>query len=112
MLDVKRIRQDPDGVRVALGRRLDPSLEGQVERVLELDVRRRELLVETEGLKAGRNTASEEVARRKKAKEPADDLLADLKVSGDRVKALDALLREVDAEIDGLVITLPNLPHP
>ena len=112
MLDVKRIRADPDGVRAALGRRLDPSLEGQVERVLELDIRRRELLVETEGLKAGRNTASEEVARRKKAKEPADDLLADLKVSGDRVKALDALLREVDAEIDGLVITLPNLPHP
>lgn len=112
MLDLKRIRLDPEGVRAALARRGDPSIGEQLDRVLALDVRRRELLVETEALKATRNAASEEVARRKKAKEPADDLLADLKASGERVKALDADLRDLDAALDDIIPYLPNLPHP
>ena len=111
MLDIKAVRQDPDGVRKALGRRLDPTLEGLLDQVLALDLRRRELLVETEQLKAGRNLASEEVARRKQAKESADDLLTELKLSGEKVKALDAELRGVDSEVHGLMAVVPNLPH-
>ncbi|HSR16304.1 MAG TPA: serine--tRNA ligase, partial [Gemmatimonadales bacterium] len=112
MIDIKRLRQDPEAVRGALRRRLDPSVDGIVDTLLDLDRRRRELLVEVEGLKASRNAATEEVARRKKAGEPADDLLATLKASGEKVKGLDAEVREIDARLDELLLNVPNLPHP
>ncbi len=112
MIDVKRLRQDPAGFRAALLRRADPSLEAALDRILDLDRARRELLVETEARKAERNAASEEVARRKRSGEPADDLLATLKRSGEAVKAQDARLRDLDAELEGLLLGIPNLPLP
>ena len=90
MIDLKRLRQDPEGSRASLLRRRDPSVGPLLDAILELDRRRRELLVRVEALKAERNAASEEVARRKRAKEPADELMARLKASGEEVKALDA----------------------
>ena len=65
-----------------------------------------------EALKAERNAASEEVARRKRAKEPADELMATLKASGEQVKPLDQELRDIDAELDRRAMTLPNFPAP
>ncbi len=108
MIDVKRLRHDPEGSRAALARRLDPTVNQAVDRVLELDQRRRELLTRTEALKAERNAASDEVARRKKNKEPADELLTQLKASGDMVKALDAEVRAVDAALEAEALILPN----
>ncbi|MFN8651035.1 MAG: serine--tRNA ligase [Gemmatimonadales bacterium] len=112
MIDIKLLRQDADKVRSALARRLDPALDATVERLAELDRRRRDALVRTEALKARRNAATEEVARRKKAKEPADDLLAELKQSSDEVKQLDAEVRTIEGDLDALLLTVPNLPHP
>jgi seryl-tRNA synthetase len=110
VIDLKRLRQDPEASRASLLRRRDPSVGPLLDAILELDRQRRELLVQVETLKAERNTASEEVARRKRAKEPADDLMARLKSSGDEVKALDARLRDVDAELDRRVLAVPNFP--
>jgi seryl-tRNA synthetase len=112
VIDLRRLRSDPDGSRASLARRGDPDVLGQVDRLLELDRRRRELLTRTESLKAERNAATEEVARRKKNREPADDLLAQLKASGEAVKALDADVRAVDAELEAAVLLVPNFPHP
>ena len=111
MIDIRRLRSDPDGSRTSLARRGDPGVLAQLDRILDLDRRRRELLTRTEALKAERNAASDEVARRKKNREPADDLLAELKASGDRVKTLDAEVRVVDAELDAAVLLVPNFPH-
>jgi seryl-tRNA synthetase len=108
--DLKRLRQDPEGSRASLLRRRDPSVGQAVDALLELDRQRRELLVRAEGLKAGRNTATEEVARRKRAKEPADELMARLKASGEEVKALDTRLRELEAELERQAMSLPNFP--
>src|SRR5690606_2342488 len=74
--------------------------------------RRRQIIVQADALKAERNAASEEVARRKQNREPADELLATLKASGERVKALDADLRGVEEEQDAILLRIPNLPHP
>ncbi|HEX9756026.1 MAG TPA: serine--tRNA ligase [Gemmatimonadales bacterium] len=112
MIDIKRMRQDPEGVRAALRRRHDPATDGLVDRLLELDRRRRALLVEVEQLKAQRNAASEEVARRKRTGDSVDELLAGLKQSGDRVKALDTEVREVEADLESVLLVVPNLPHP
>ena len=112
MLDLKRLRQDPDGTRSALARRGDPDLLAQLEAVLELDRRRRELLARVESLKAERNSATDEVARKKRAGEPTDELMGRLRESGDAVKSLDADVRDVDAALDQRLLHLPNLPHP
>ena len=109
MIDVKRLRQDPDGSRAALARRLDARVDAAVDRILALDQRRRELLVRTEALKAQRNAQSDQVAQRKKAGEDASALLAELKASGDEVKQLDVLVREVDAELEGTLLEVPNI---
>ena len=111
MIDIKRLRQDPEAVRSALRRRLDPSVDAMASELAELDRRRREALVAAETLKASRNAASEEVARRKKAGTPADDLLAELKVSSERSKQLEQDVRGIDEELEGILLRIPNLPH-
>ncbi len=112
MIDIKLLRQDADGVRAALARRLDPAVDAMLASLAELDRRRRDALTRTETLKARRNAASDEVARRKKAKENADDLLAELRASGEEVKALDAEVRGIDEEIERTIMVVPNLPLP
>jgi len=111
VIDLKRLRQDPAGSRASLMRRGDPSLAATIDALLDLDRQRRELLVRAEALKAERNTASDEVARRKRAKASADDLMEQLTVSGEEVKLLDARLREIEAALDELALTIPNFPH-
>ena len=112
MIDLRLLRQDPDGARARLARRLDPAVDAMLDAILALDVQRRGILSRVESLKAERNTATEEVARRKRAKEPADDLMADLKVSGDEVQALDAELREVEAALERPGAHRPQPPAP
>ena len=110
MIDLRRLRQDPEGSRASLLRRRDPSVAESVDALLGLDRERREILGRVEALKAERNAASEEVARRKRAKESAEDLMARLKQSGEEVKALDGRLREVEADLESRALTLPNFP--
>jgi seryl-tRNA synthetase len=112
VIDLRQLRVDPAVVRGALARRLDAALMPVVDQIIDADRRRRTLLAQVEALKAERNAASEEVARLKREKQPAEDLMARLKASGEEVKTLDAELREIDAELEGLVLTIPNLPLP
>ncbi|MBK7714373.1 MAG: serine--tRNA ligase [Gemmatimonadetes bacterium] len=112
MIDIKLLRADAAAVRAQVARRLDPALDALLDRLTILDRHRRDALTRVEALKAERNAASEEVARRKRAKEPADALLEQLKVSGEEVKALDQRVREIEAEIDLLIMQVPNLPLP
>jgi seryl-tRNA synthetase len=108
VIDLKRLRQDPAGSRASLMRRGDASVADTIDAILELDRQRRELLVRAETLKAERNAASDEVARRKRANEPAADIMERLKTSGDEVKVLDSRLREIEAALDALALGVPN----
>jgi seryl-tRNA synthetase len=110
VIDLKRLRQDPAGSRASLMRRGDASVAATIDAILELDRRRRDVLTRAEGIKAERNAASDEVARRKRAKESASDLMDRLKLSGEEVKVLDQQLREIESELDALTLTLPNFP--
>jgi seryl-tRNA synthetase len=110
VIDIRLLRQEPEATRASLGRRLDPSLAGVLDRLAGLDARRREIIGRVEALKAERNSATEEVARLKKARQPAEAEMARLKASGEEVKALDAELRGVETELEESLLTVPNLP--
>jgi seryl-tRNA synthetase len=110
VIDIKRLRQDPDGTRANLLRRGDASLNAVLDQMLQLDRRRRELLTRVEALKAERNAASDEVARRKRTGEAADDLMQRLKGSGEEVRALDLELRDLETALDERALSLPNIP--
>ena len=111
MLDLRLIRRDPDAVRAALARRGDAS-EALVDRVLELDTRRRDLLPQVEGLKAEQNAASQEIGKAKASGEDASAAIDAMQEVAARGKALGAELAEVEAELDPALAALPNLPHP
>jgi len=108
MLDVRELREKPRELEERLRTR-DASID--LGPILRLDERRRGLIGEVEELKAERNRGSLEVARRKKAAENADDLLARLSQVSGRISDLDGELRGVDEEIDAIVQRLPNVPH-
>jgi seryl-tRNA synthetase len=109
VLDLKAIRENPEPVRAALARRRDGS-EARLDRALELDVRRRELLPEVEGLKAKQNAASQAIAAAKQAREDAAGAIAEMREVARRAKALRDELDGVQAELDEALASLPNPP--
>ncbi|MFB5679206.1 serine--tRNA ligase [Paenibacillus terreus] len=109
MLDVKILRNDFERVQEALRNR--GKDQESISEFPVLDTRRRELLQESETLKNRRNTVSAEVARLKKNKENADDLIVEMRQVSDRIKELDEQVRELEEQIDELVLSIPNIPH-
>jgi seryl-tRNA synthetase len=109
MLDVKLLRREPDQVRAALARR---GSADAVDRLLELDARRRELLPQLEGLRAERNEASEAIGDAKRSGEDASEAIATMRGVGARIKDLEGELATVDGALDERLATLPNLPDP
>ena len=80
--------------------------------MLEKDKRRRELLVETEGLKQKRNEVSAEIANAKRNKQDATDAIKEMREVGAKIKSLDEELEEVEATVKDMASRLPNLPNP
>src|ERR1700682_6093340 len=76
-----------------------------------LDQERRERIPAAERLKAERNKASEEIARRKKAGEDASALLTEMKGVSDEIKQADERISILDAKLADLMLTVPNVPH-
>ncbi|RXK18537.1 serine--tRNA ligase [Macrococcus sp. DPC7161] len=106
MLDIKLFRTEPEFVKKKLEMRgIDTSV---VETILELDTKSRELTQKTEELKAQRNKASEEIALKKRNKENADDAIVAMRQVGEEIKAIDAELNTVSAELRNHLVTIPN----
>ena len=85
-------------MRSSAAARRDRDLISQLDAILELDTKRRALVQKVEALKADRNQASEEVARRKKAGEDAAELLTRLKKLSGEIKQEDQELREIEGK--------------
>jgi seryl-tRNA synthetase len=108
LLDLRLIRRDPDAVRAALSRRGEAA---DVDRVLELDARRREILPDLEALRAEQNEANAAIAAAKQAGEGADEAIARMRDVAARAKQLEGELAEVDGALDAALAALPNLPE-
>ena len=112
MLDLKRIRTNPEEIKDAMrirGEAFDLSL---IDKVVELDEQRRKLLTEVEAMKSKRNSDTQEIAKLKKKNEDASALVAQMKELGDKIKQFDVKTIEIDSEIETLMYTIPNIPNP
>ncbi len=109
MLDLKQIRSEPDAVRAALARR---GADGPLDRVLELDARRRAILPDLEGIQAEQNAASKAIGAAKQRGEDAAAAIAAMQDVATRGRALSDELAGVEAQLDAALAELPNLPAP
>ena len=109
MLDIKILRNDLEKVKKALKHRNEKINE--INAFTELDEKRRILIFETEQLKNKRNTVSQEVAKLKKEKADAEQLIIEMREVGDKIKELDEEIKTLDERIYDLLLRIPNIPH-
>ena len=114
MLDIKRIREQPDEVRDRLAVRGDPSLAEAVDRALELDERRRGLVSEVDDMRARRNEVSPRVGelKREGKDEEAQAVIEEMRELGDALAAREDELAAVETELETVLMELPNTPAP
>jgi seryl-tRNA synthetase len=110
VLDLKRIRQEPDVVRAALERRGAEAAAG-LNLVIELDARRRELLPRLEGLRAEQNEANNRIKSAGDADEREREIAA-MRGVATRAKELERELAAVEEDLQVALAPLPNLPDP
>ena len=111
MHDFRVLRDQVDLLRSAMRRRekLD-ALAPLIDRGVALDVERRATIQAVEERKAARNANAQEVAKRKKAKENADDLIAHGRALGDEIGRLEGELARAEQELQAILLELPNIP--
>ncbi|HKO16391.1 MAG TPA: serine--tRNA ligase [Gemmatimonadaceae bacterium] len=113
MHDARALREQIDLLRAGMERRgaLD-GLGPLLARGEQLDRERRTLIQAVEERQAARNANAQEVARRKKAREPADELIARGRALGDEIARLEAEREEAEAELRRILLEIPNVPLP
>jgi seryl-tRNA synthetase len=105
VISIELLRKDPELVREAMRRR---GADAPIERVLELDARRRAALVEGDALRGRRNEVSKQLGR---TKERPPELIEEMRSIGDRIKALEEEARVAEEEVKALLLTIPNIPR-
>ena len=108
MLDIKFVTENPELVKKAMATR---SGTYDVDKVLTLNARRKEILGEVEAMKAERNRVSEEIAVLKRGKQDASEKIAAMKTVGEKIKAFDDELSVVEADLKMAILSIPNIPH-
>ena len=108
MLDIKQIREHPDDVKAALGKR---GGQYDIDGLLAIDGERRAALKEVESLKNQRNTVSKEIGELKKKGLDAAERQKAMRDVGERISQLDASVREIEIRLQERLLTIPNLPH-
>jgi len=107
MIDIQLIRKEPDTVRAAIHKL---GVEAPIDRILQLDRDRRELLQQVEGLRQQRNETSGQIGR---MEEGADRQASIERMRGvnDQIGELEQRLRGLEAELEAALYQVPNLPH-
>ena len=107
MLDINIIRNDTDKVKEAIASKNDKV---DIDSLLELDSRRRELLNECEQLRHKRNITSKKISELKSKKKEASDLIKEMKGVADNIRQLEADIKKVSEEVEYLLMRIPNIP--
>lgn len=109
MLDIKRIREDFDGVKAAVLRRGQGDFG--IDAIPELDKQRREILGVVEQMKNQQSTASKQIPVLKKEGKDTTELMAEMKKLSDEIKELDAQVAEIEAKLQEALLNVPNTPN-
>ncbi|MBU2647258.1 serine--tRNA ligase [bacterium] len=108
MIDIKILRNDPGHVQKTLtNRRTDVDLQ----KILDLDSERKEIIFQLDQLKQQRNENSGKIGQGKIDPAEKQNLIAETRRLGDEIKAGDAKLKELEEEVHGIMLTIPNLLH-
>jgi seryl-tRNA synthetase len=107
MIDINIIREDTDFVKDAMEKL---GADAPIDVILDLDERRRELLVEVEGLRHTRNVTSKKIGRME-TEEARQSLIEEMRGVNERIDEFEEKLKEVDAELEQALFQVPNLPH-
>ena len=108
MLDIKRIRMNKEEVIESLNSRFGNY---NIDKVLELDEKRREIIFEVENKKARQNEVSKQVPKLKKDGVDVSDLFKEMKALSDEIKELDTKVKDLDEEIRKELLSIPNTPN-
>jgi len=108
LLDIRRIRKNPDEVVKALEKRHG---DFPIQKVLELDEKRRNLLTDVEGMKSKQNSVSKDIPRLKKEGKDISNLLEEMRELSDKIKELDLRVKDIDQELRETLLYIPNTPH-
>ncbi len=106
MLDIKLIRENPELIRQTLEKRGDAFA---LDNILEIDERHRNLLRQTEGLRAKHNETSKQLGQ---GKERPPQLIVEMRQLGEQISSLQQQTREAKVDLDSMLLELPNIPHP
>ncbi len=109
MFDIKLIREDVERVRKLVSTKKDNSTD--LDRILELDTKRRDITFQVENLKNKQNVVSKEIPKLKKEGKDVSSVLQEMKDLSDKIKEEDKILSEIEAELKDLLLRVPNLPH-
>lgn len=108
MYDLKQFRDNLDHLRTSLGRRGNDVPWTDIQKLSE---ERRAVTTQVEQFRYELNKGSEEIARLRRAKEPAEEAMAAMKQLGDRIKDAEGTLRKVEETLTDVALRIPNLPH-
>lgn len=108
MLDLKFIRENPDLVREAIKNKNENA---DVDALLELDIKRRQLIGEVESARAEQNKVTQRIAEMKKAKQNATAIIAGMRSLSDKIKESNEALKQIEEKIYEIQIRIPNIPH-
>ncbi|EPR28869.1 Seryl-tRNA synthetase [Geobacillus sp. WSUCF1] len=109
MLDVKILRAQFEEVKEKLMQRGGDL--ANIDRFEQLDKERRRLIAEVEELKSKRNDVSQQIAALKREKKDAEPLIVQMREVGDRIKQMDEHIRQLEEELNALLLSIPNIPH-
>ena len=112
MIDIRRVRADPAGVRAALARRHDAVVLEQLDELARVDAESRELTARRDELRARVNVLSKEVADafRSGDRARADALKGESRGLGDDERTLSARVDQLGARVRELLLRIPNIP--
>ena len=108
MLDIKRIREDYEGVKAAVESRGHGDFG--LSLIPELDAKRRAVLAEVEAMKNKQNVVSKEIPKLKKAGQDASAVMAEMKELSAKIKAMDEELAQIEADLQNALLNVPNTP--
>ena len=108
MLDLKFIRENTELVREGINKKGERD---SLKEILQLDEQRRDILQQVELMKNRRNVVSEEVAKLKKNKLDASEVISEMSKLKEHIQKFDEELKNVESELNKLLLTVPNIPH-